>query len=651
MNLLNKNRALHIAIIFRIYLLACFVFFVFRLLALFVNFFRLESIEENERISVLIKSFVIGWRFDTVISCYVIALPFLLLWIAMYLQRRWRKLFRKISFWTITLGFTFSFFICAIDIPYFQHFFSRLSVAAFQWTESPLFVMKMTVQEPRYWWPIIPFLLSLVFFFKFQILIFRRFEGTHEASLSVAKTVQSIILSIFCALLIFIGIRGRIEKKSPIRVGTAYFSNYAFANLLALNPVYTLQRSYAESLDPRYKSIQLMDDQAAIKSVQKDFGIVEEMQSPLMRSVSPDSQRPQNRKNVVLIIMESMSASKMGRYGNPNKLTPTLDSLANRSYVFDNIYSSGIHTFNGIYSTLFSFPALFQQHPMKAIDAPPYQGIASTMQKHNYSTIYFTTHDGQFDNVEGFLRKNDYQQIVTQKDYPNEKVVSTLGVPDDFMFEFSIPILTRLHQQGDPFLSVFMTASDHGPYYVPPYYSVRHNDLRKQTVAYADWSINKFLTLAQSEPWFDNTLFVFVADHGESMNDAYSMPLTYHHIPFILYSPTWLQKPKSFSKPGGQIDVYPTIMGLLNLPYVNTTMGVDLIKKPRPAIYFCADDKYGVINDTWYLIVNTNGIETLHKYNQQDNKDYYTQYPEVVRELKSYAQSHMQTAQWIIKNP
>ena len=121
-----------------------------------------------------------------------------------------------------------------------------------------------------------------------------------------------------------------------------------------------------------------------------------------------------------------MSAAKMSRNGNPNNLTPFMDSLAKNSLYFDNIYTTGKHTFNGIFSTLFSFPALYRQHPMKVINN--YDGIASVLSEKGYSTTYVTTHDSQFDNAEGFLRANKFQNIINESNYPSSEVKTTLGV-------------------------------------------------------------------------------------------------------------------------------------------------------------------------------------------------------------------------------
>ncbi|MCX8011353.1 MAG: hypothetical protein N3A61_09385, partial [Ignavibacteria bacterium] len=126
-------------------------------------------------------------------------------------------------------------------------------------------------------------------------------------------------------------------------------------------------------------------------------------------------------------------------------------------------------------------------------------------------------------------------------------------------------------------------------------------------------------------------------------------PLSYNHTPFIIFSPKYLQT-KSFKKFGGQIDVFPTLMSILNISYINNTMGIDLITETRPFIYFSADDKIGCINDEFFFIYETNGSEALYKYKQNDITNYRNQYKNLVDEMKKYTFSMLQTTQWLIKN-
>jgi len=512
----------------------------------------------------------------------------------------------------------------------------------------------MIFQETSY---IVFFFLFLAVTIVFAIII-SKLNKRYLAVIAAEKKVKTGIIihfavSILTCLILFVGIRGRLEIKSPIKVGTAFFSNYAFPNQLGLNPIFTFMRSYLDALNPENKTLQLIDDQLAIRNVRTYFNIPKSssFESPIARAILPDSTTM--KANVIIVIMESMSAAKMQRYGNTDNLTPFLDSIATRSYTFENIYSSGIHTFNGIYSTLFSFPALLKQHTMNITMIPEFTGFPKTLSVNGYHTIYFTTHDEQFDNVSGFLKANAIEEIVSQKDYPSEKVLSALGVPDDYMFEYAIPKLTELNKKGAPFFAAFMTASDHGPYIIPegiPFHP--HNtDAKQKIVEYADWSIKKFLTLAGKEAWFKNTFFVFVADHGAVIGDSpYDMPLSYNHVPFIIYAPGLICKPQSFKQVGGQIDIYPTLMGLLNISYINNTFGIDLCKEKRPYIYFSADDKIGCINHDWFWEYRTDGHESLYKYPNHDPKDYLGICKVKSDSMKTYAFSMLQCAQWMIKH-
>ncbi|TNE33135.1 LTA synthase family protein, partial [bacterium] len=453
-------------------------------------------------------------------------------------------------------------------------------------------------------------------------------------------------------LLIILGIRGRTETKSPIRVGTAYFCNNPLLNKLGLNPNFTLIRSYLDSKIDYNQPIHLMDNQMAIDNVRKYLNIVgNDTLNPLLRFEEPDTALIDGKKpNIVLVLMESMSAGKMKRHGDKHNLTPFLDSLSNEGIYFENTYSAGIHTYNGIFSTLFSFPAIFKKHSMKNTPIPEYNGIANTLDNLNYSTIFFMTHDGQFDNVEGFLMANGFDRVISQKDYPSEEIKTALGVPDDYLFRFSIPILNKLNEKGKPFFAALMTASDHGPRYIPDYFKPHSSNKEHQSVEYADYSLHKFIEIAKKQKWFDNTLFVFIADHGAPIGATYDLSLDYNHVPLLFYAPKMIKGNKVFSRMAGQIDVYPSIMGLLGLPYENNTLGINLFKNERPYIYFNVDDKYGVIDKYWLLIVKNNGKAGLYKYQNQDLKNYIDEEPHLSAEMKKYAESNIQSYQYILNS-
>lgn len=639
---MSQNRYIwNILTTLKIYSIALIIYSVFRFI-LFLN--QVDRIDNSVIISDILFSFFMGVRFDIVISSYILLLPYIILSLYYFYFRM--PFLRSLCFYYLFILFSLSFIIAVADIPYFNQFFSRFSVTAFDWLDSPEFVFKMIIEEPRYWFYIIPLIISVVLFY---IALRRILYSYHEDSKPNKEWLKTFVSILFIPMII-LGMRGRIDEKSPIRIGTAYFCNNPFLNQLGLNPNFTLIRSIIEKNREVNKPIELMDNAKAISNVQNYLKIDSiDSQYPILRREN-NFDSIQNLKNIVIVIMESMSSAKLGIHGNKDNQTPFLDSISKLGYYFENTYSAGIHTFNGIFSTIFSYPAVFKQNPMKESSIFKYHGIASATKNQGYSSIYFTTHDGQFDNVEGFLMANDFEKVISKKDYPSEKVKTTLGVPDDYMFEFSIPILNDLYRKGKPFLSVFMTASDHGPYFVPEYFKPRNTEIKKQIVEYADYSLKKFIQLSEKEPWYKNTLFVFIADHGAPLTATYDLSLDYNHVPLLFFQPNIIKEGKLFTEMAGQIDVFPSTMGLLNIPFENNTLGINLFSEDRPYIFFNADDKYGVIDQNWLLIVKRDNSLGLYKYNDKDLTRYENQYPEIVKQMKEYADSHLQATQYLMRN-
>jgi hypothetical protein len=164
----------NIIIILKSYLLAIGIFFLFRLILFITELGRIESFRAE--FTNIFKAFLMGVRFDVVISGYILVLPFLILSILFIFKRSIPWVQKAVFYWVFIL-FTLAFIICAADIPYFNQFFSRFSVGAFQWAESPLFVLRMIFEEPRFYFMIIPLIILLIVFYKFLKRIF-----TTEAS-------------------------------------------------------------------------------------------------------------------------------------------------------------------------------------------------------------------------------------------------------------------------------------------------------------------------------------------------------------------------------------------------------------------------------------------------------------------------------------
>jgi phosphoglycerol transferase MdoB-like AlkP superfamily enzyme len=639
----------HLQFLLRVLLTGIGFFTIFRIMLLLTNYSH--AAELPDKTSLLVQSFLMGFRFDVVISCYIILLPLVVLSVSAIFRAN-NLLLQKIVTFYILILYAGAFLICAADVPYFHQFFNRINSSIFLWIGDADFAAKMIIQEKGYIFYLLVYITVVLCF----VYCLRRIARTHlyqtlHADFNLSKAKYAVLMTIMMVVLVplcILGMRGRLAEKSPIVVGTAYFSNYSFPNQLGLNPVFTMMRSMLDDRIDDNKPVVLMDANKAIANVHSYLNIPDSATTPVVRYITAD--KSPLKANVVVVIMEGMSANYMQRFGQKERMTPFLDSLSHVSYCFNSIYTSGIHTMNGIYSTLFSFPALMHRHPMNGVVIPEYTGLAATLAAKEYQTAYFTTHDDQFDNVGGFLSANGFQKITSQKHYPSDKVLSTLGVADDYMFEFSIPILNELHAKNKPFLAAFMTASNHGPIIIPSYFHSSLSTERQQIIEYSDWALSKFISMARHQSWFDNTIFVFVADHGGIVgNSIYDITLSYNHSPLIIYSPALLS-PKEFDNIGGQIDIFPTIMGILGESYRNNTLGIDLLREHRPFMYFSADDKIGCIDNNYLYIYRKNGGETLHNFKQNSPENEINSHSAEAKEMKQYALSMLQTAQWMITN-
>ena len=652
-----KRIPVFVKITFKLYLLLIAIYTAFRIALLLLN---LDRVGETTTWEVA-QAFIMGVRFDIVTIGFVIAIPTIILTIFSFFGKK-SRLFELIYTWVLTICFTITFGICAADIPYFDQFFDRFNITAFEWmaTGDSVFVFKMIFEEPTYILMMLPVLASGFVFWFFANRIMKRSTGWESV-----YYVQYGIYTVLLWGLVFIGMRGRLNEKSPIMVGTAYFGNNAMLNQLGLNPNFTLVRSWLDSKDPDNQKVRFMSDEAAIALVQKNLGIDNpDPEFPIARvgdlftrgecfrfaqvSTTPNGsgRNDGHNYNVIVVIMEGMSYNKTAHGGNPHNLTPFLDALMDKSLSFNNCYTTGTHTYCGIYSTSVSYPVVFRNHALKRIPVLQYDGIAATLQRQGYQTAYFTTHDKEFDNVAGFMSQNGVERIISQADYPANEVKTTLGVPDDYMFRFAMPVFDEMYANGRPFCATMMTASDHGPYYIPEYFEPRNTEQKYQITEYADWSLQRFIEMAQEKPWFDNTLFVFVADHGAALDTDYSIPLSYFHTPLVFYMPDKLQ-PQHNEAIASQMDVFPTVMGILGKKYINNTFGIDLLNENRPYTYFMGDDKYGVLNHEW-LLINKPAEEQigLYKYQTKEKKNYISDYPELAKEMQKYAESAWQVSEY-----
>lgn len=641
-----KRFGYYLLYLLSIHVVALLFFFVFRL-TLFCSIDYQFPADIEGDVALKVVAFVRGLWFDNVIACYILLLPLVAVWITALFNYTAKWLFRSVAVYFI-LFYSLSFIIAAANIPYFEYFFKTINSSIYNWFGYGGTTAGMVFGESSYYFPIFLGILSIVLFgwgvFFLASYFYRRSETT-ISRISWKSRLAILPLGAVCVGLCLFGIRGR-TGYNPIKVSQAYYCDDPFLNQLGVNPVFNLLTSTLDDNRKENRTLHLMSEQEALKQVQNYLqrkGVADI--SPIARKVEREG--VPNRKNVVLIFMESMSANLMGSFGSDKKLTPYLDSLYRQSLSFERFYSSGIHTNHGIYSTLFSFPAIMKRNAMKGSVIPVYSGLPTVLKDNGYCNLFFMTHESQYDNMNAFLRTNGFDEVYAQENYPSEKVVNSFGVQDDFMYQYALPILNEKADTGEPFFTVLLSISNHPPYVIPPYFHPHSEKLEEQIVEYADWSIRQFMDAAEKQPWFDNTIFVFLGDHGKMVGTPEcEMPQSYNHIPLMIYGKDIL--PTVHNGFGGQIDVAPTLLGMLNMSYLQNNFGVNLLEEERPCMFFTADNLIGA-RDLTHLFIYSPDNQQEFKYKLENEKLHVAADDEGFGLLKNYCFSMLQCTEQMVK--
>lgn len=315
----------------------------------------------------------------------------------------------------------------------------------------------------------------------------------------------------------------------------------------------------------------------------------------------------ENHKNVVLITIESYSADFMKMYGNDKNITPFLDDLATKSLVFTNFYASGNRTVRGLEAVTLSLPPTAGESVVKRKDNKDKFTTGSIFKQKGYHVKYLYGGDAFFDNMEDFFGGNGYDIVDKKTLKPNEISFSNVwGVCDEDMADKAISVMNEEAKSGKPFFNHWMTVSNHRPFTYPNNKIDIPGDAKSRDggVKYTDYALKKFFTMAQKQPWFANTVFVIVSDHCASSAGKTELPVDKYRIPAMIYSPGFIQ-PQRYTKLMSQIDIMPTLFGLLNFNYQSKFFGQDVLKpdyKPRALIATYQD--LGMIKDNVLTIIS-----------------------------------------------
>ena len=300
------------------------------------------------------------------------------------------------------------------------------------------------------------------------------------------------------------------------------------------------------------------------------------------------------RPNVVVVVMESMGAEFLNecRQDGAN-VTPCLSRLGKEGIFFPNVYATGTRSVRGLEAVSTSIPPLPGMSILRQEGNEHLQTIGSIFRDKGYDLKWIYGGYGYFDNMNYFFGNNGFQVLDRNSMDDSEVTHSTIwGVCDEDLFRRAVREADESFKSGSPFLQVVFTTSNHRPYTYPEgRIDIPSHTGRMGAVKYADYAVGAFVEEARSKPWFENTLFVFVADHGAGSAGKQTLNPETHRIFSIFYAPALL-KPERIETPVSQIDVLPTLLGLLKWPYDAAFYGKDALKPSYQSRYFVSNYQY-----------------------------------------------------------
>ena len=475
------------------------------------------------------------------------------------------------------------------------------------------------------------------------------YKKTKDSLLQLPNLVQKLtLLGVFAVLL---AISLSFAEKINLKKGNI------FQQEIAANGMVKFYEAFSNNTLDFFTFYPTVDQKTAEKNTLLPLGT-----TTLNRTIT--SEKPELQKNVVLISIESLSAAYMKAYGYEESVTPFLDQLAQKSLFFTNLYATGNRTVRGLEALTLCIPPTAGESVIKREKENKNKfTTGSVFKSKGYSVKYLYGGYSYFDNMKDFYGGNGYQ-IVDRDNFTPEEITfaNVWGVCDEDMAKKAISEMNKDYKAGKPFFHHWMTVSNHRPFTYPEgkIDIPADSKSRKGGVKYTDYSIMKFFEMAQKQPWFKNTVFVIVADHCSSSAGKTELPMDKYRIPAMIYAPEFVA-PQKFSQVTSQIDVMPTVLGLLNFKYQSKFLGQDVFSKNFvPRAYIATYQDLGFIKDNYLTVIsptkNIKQYQLVQKPNTNTTTEFNIYYTENLlqdnprKDLVDQTISNYQSTSFWLKN-
>ncbi|SUX48253.1 Lipoteichoic acid synthase 2 [Chryseobacterium indoltheticum] len=601
----------------------------------------------------LLKVFGLGFLFDIGVGVFFI-LPYSL-YLLLFPQKYNNSLFnRSITFFCFTVAVLILLFSFFAEITFWQEFESRFNFIAVDYlvytyevinniNESyplPLLITAMLIMT------------SLVF-----LLFYKRhyFTDNFKGSTPFLQRFFIFFGLLFISVIYAFFIDNSLAENSENR----------YRNELSKSGIYSFFSAYKNNEINYEHFYKLIDNREAFNIVRTDL---QESNSDYLSndfSISRNIKGADSneRPNVIMITLESFSADFMKTFGSNQNLTPTLDSLANRSILFTNMYATGTRTVRGMEALSLAVPPTPGNSIVRRKENDNLTTVGSIFSQKGYDTSFLYGGDGYFDNMNNYFGNNGYT-IVDRKrnsfvgeDYQSPRIPiedkevtfeNAWGISDENLYDQVIKQADKKFAVGKPFYDFVMNTSNHRPYTYPEgKIDIPSGSGREGAVKYTDYAISQFFKKIRNKPWYKNTIVIIVADHCASSAGKNDIDVAKYHIPAMIVNLN-NKEPFRIEKMCSQIDLYPTLFSLLGWTYESNLYGKNVLSKTyTPRIFVSTYQKLGYMENNKLVILGPQQKTETYLYDKEKNK----QNPEMLSEqYVKKAIANYQSAYYLFKN-
>lgn len=557
----------------------------------------------------LLKLFMTGLFYDVVAYFYYI-IPFVIYLLVVPTKIFNSKLHKFISlsiFFMVLYGVVFNGFSEWFFWEEFGKKFNFIAVDYLVYTHE-------VIQNIRESYPM-PLLVGVIFLITSAI-----FGGMYKKSKGFASlfqdssTYKSRLVVTLLLLLVPVLSFVLLNKQSL----ASNVSKNRYNQELSKNGFYSLFSAFRNNELDYYDFYITKDNTKVLKSYRKlvktpNSTFISDDLNTTLRQIKNDGE--EKKYNVMLVMIESLSASYMGIYGDKKNLTPHIDALTQKSLFFSNFFATGTRTVRGMEAVTMSVPPTAGRSIVKRPDNHNMFGMGWVFKDKGYDNKFIYAGHGYFDNMNAYFGHNGFQ-IVDRNSFEKDEITfaNVWGVCDEDLFDKSIKEADASYAKSKPFFSFVMTTSNHRPYTYPDgKIDIPSHTGRWGGVKYTDYAISDFLEKAAKKPWFDETLFVFVADHNGGSSGENDLPLYRYKIPLIIYAPALIEA-QHIKTLSSQIDLAPTLLSLLHWDYQSKFYGKDILSNNfQPRALIGNYQKLGLYQEDRLTMLLPNGTVKAYK--------------------------------------